>query len=705
MTRGKVLRLFLSVAVVIGFVAWSVGPAVPSDLPPDPVGAFNLHVVGAMDVGICNPPNSNNCTPGQHNQYSKNGNWPLTTIIDGKDIFTSGCYENSIDPAMPGCFRVVDVSDPYNPKRIAEVPVYDPVNSPLPPPPTDASFWGPGPGYNTLHYDINVWKNPKFTGKNCTIYDGNVLGDCEVPFGLEISTACGDWKKESNGQYHAVNAGKAECWDKGWVTRTHYIQGANGEYELPGYGMGSGASGKNKDLYWVNNMLLGGAPNNRPSYTGISFWSLKDPYHPEYLSRIEATVHIDGNGNYSNAIDVGSDGKGVHHGFFDGRYAFTGWTEYGYSAETLTIIDAKDPRHPKLASRWWVPGQKESEMSIRNSHDKYPDGIDIGWKQVRRAQPVTRTPDGLLQMDVFMHYVSVTTIRGRDIAFLSYGGAGLILLDVTDRTNPQFISRVSYNTPEFQEADMSGPIEPTTGLPYVQLDHMMCQETYRNPATWSNPDVNPVEAAAGKIACGNSHSGKIVPGTNGTLYWHTDESSRPAGHLRLFDVSDLKHPKIVGNFFLPPRQYPTPNTNSLTYKVNNIQVYSRNWAALSENFALNSDYKKSTPGTHIGNAYSSDLLFLAWYGAGVVVVDISDPTNPKLAGYYEYIVQDGIGGAGTYDVTFDQRGHVVVNDRNDGVRILEYTGPGSPLYTGHGTTALDFRTNNGEGKDKDKKDK
>lgn len=688
----KYSRLFPSVAVVIGFVVLSVGPAVPSDLPPDPPNALNLHVIGAMDVGTCNPPGSTNCTAGLHNQYSKHGNWPLTDVIDGLDIFTSGCYENGINPAMPGCFRVVDVSDPMNPKRIAEVPVYDPVNSPLPPPPTDP-FWGTSS--SPEHFDINVWNNPNFNGKNCTIYDGNVLAvNCETPFQLEISTACDDWKVEPNGKYKAENAGEATCWDKGWVTRTHFIQGADGEYQNPGYGMGSGTSGKNRDLYWLNNMLQRGGPTTRPNYTGISFWSLKDPYHPQYLSRIEATVHIDENGNYSNAIDVGSDGKGTHHGFFDGRYAFVGWTEYGYLAETLTIVDAKDPTHPEIASRWWVPGQRTPEEDyIRNSDEKYP-GTDIekGWKQVRRARPVTRdATTGLLQMDVFMHYVSVTTIRGRDIAFLAYGGAGIIILDVTDRTNPFFISRVNYNTPDAQANDMVGPIEPTTGQPYAQLDLQYCRETWAvyDPPTWTNPDVNEDEAAAGRIACGNSHSGRIVPGTNGTLYFHSDESSNPAGHLRLYDVSDLKHPKLLSHFFLPPRENPA-NTDSRTYIVNGTQIYSRNWAAISENFALRVDYPKSSPGTHIGNGYDSDLLFLAHYGAGVVVVDISDPKDPKLAGHYEYIVQDGQGGAGTYDVNFDRLGHIVVNDRNDGVRILEYTGPGSPLYTGHGTSALDF---------------
>lgn len=661
-------------------------------LPPDPQGALNMHLIGAVDIATCDtsqPVGGNNCTAALSRAYSKNGDWPTTTNMpDGESIFNTGCYESGINPAMPGCFRVVDVSDPRNPKRVAEVPAYDTVNSPLPPVPT-SSYWA-------SHPDIDVWHNLKFNGKDCVIYDGNVFGSCTTPFGLTISTACGDWKVESNGKYHAENAGMATCWDKGWITRTHYTAGADGEFKLPDYGKGSG---KNDYVYWVNTQRQGGAPNTRPSYTGISFYDLSDPHHPKYLSRIEGTVGIDSNGNYSNAMNIDCDGKGVHHGFFDGRYAYADWCEYGYLGDTFTVIDAQDPVHPKLASRWWVPGQKDTELAIRNSHDIDPaTGLQKGWTPVPGFQPVTRsTVTGLLQKDVSMHYISVYTIKGRDIAFLSYHGAGLIILDVTDRTNPQFISRFDYLTPDFQANDNTGPVEPTTGLTWAQLDHKVCQETYQNPATWSNASIDPTEAAAGRIACGYSHSGKIVPGTNHTIYWHTDEYfTVPFGHMRMFDVSDLKHPKLLSHFLVPPRVFPT-STDSTTLKVNNIQVYSRNWAAISENFALAKDYPKRTASSHLGNAYDSNALFLAWYGSGVVGVDISNPKNPHEVASYPFLIQDTPpsvsvrqGGAATYDVIFDHQGNLVVTDSNDGVRILQYTGPYSPLNTGPGTPALKF---------------
>jgi hypothetical protein len=696
-----------------------------------------MHLIGAVDIATCDtsqPVGGANCTPFLSRAYSKNADWPTTTITPGlEDIFNTGCYESGVNPSqfvtgqvMPGCFRVVDVKDPKNPVRVAEVPTFDPVNSPLPPSP-NSSFW------TSANANLNVWTNAAFNGQDCTILDGNVLASCTKPFGLTISTACGDWKIESNGKYHAVNVGKATCWDKGWITRTHYSAGADGAFKHPDFDFGFG---HNEFIYWVNSQRQGGAPTTRPSYTGISFYDLREPHDPKFLSRIEATVHIYTNGTYSNAVDIDCSG-GVHHGFFDGRFAYTGWCEYGYTGDTLTMIDAKDPVHPKFASRWVVPGQNNNDLAIRNSTAIDPKtGLEMGWKPVAGFTPVTRdvtkcvatptapclgssnpNPTGLLQKDVSMHYISVYPIDDRVIGTCSWHDAGIIILDLTDRYDPKFISRFDYLTPNYQANDQTGPIEPITGLPWAQVDHKVCQETWAHPTTWTNSGIDPGEAAAGRIACGYTHSGKFVPGTNYSIRWETDEYfTVPYGHLRIMDYSNLKHPKFLAHWFAPPRTYP-PSTDNTTYKVNGIQIYSRNWSAISENFALVQDYPKRTASSHLGNAYDPHLLFLAWYGSGVFGIDISNPSHPKLAGAYPFIIQDsspttgpnGIrqGGAATYDVIFDHRGHLVVTDSNDGVRILKYTGPGAPLYTGPGTPALNFEGYGKdwfEGYDKDRKD-
>ena len=151
-----------------------------------------------------------------------------------------------------------------------------------------------------------------------------------------------------------------------------------------------------------------------------------------------------------------------------------------------------------------------------------------------------------------------------------------------------------------------------------------------------------------RSACGNAHSGKLVPGTN--IFWQTDEYfTLPYGHLRMFDVSDLKHPKLLSHLMLPET---TDNTVT---------------------------YAQRTASTHLGNTWGKDRLFLAYYGLGVKAINISNPKHPYLDGTYSYTINDGKGGQATYDVIFDHKGNLVVTDSVDGVRILRYTGPGSPL--------------------------
>jgi hypothetical protein len=544
----------------------------------------NFVLIGSVDTA--------KGTPALSRAYSKIAPWPDT---EGT-IFNTGCYESGINPAMPGCFRVVDVSDPYHPVRIATVEVYDTVQSPLPPVPTD-NYW-------LSHSATNVWTNPKFDS-------------------LPFSTSCGDWAPGGPGWTTGPT-----CWDKGWVTRTHYTAGASGDFQEPDSGPGCGLSKtKKSSIYWVNSQRQNGAPAKRLGYTGIGFYDLKDPYNPQFLSRIDLDPGRMPDNTYW-------DHSGVHHGFFDGRYAYIGGGEVGFIGHHLIIIDAIDPRHPKIVGRWWIPGQKTPEEdAIRNDNTIITDpvtGVQTpkGWLPGAGFQPVTLDKaTGLLKKDNSFHWIAVydSVIKGKDIAFISWHSAGLVILDVTDKTKPKFISRFDYLTPAFQAADK---------LPGAQIDHDKCVEVTGSP----------------NVACGYSHSGKIVPGTNSKYYWETDEYfTLPYGHLRMFDVSDLKHPKLLSHLMLPET-----TDSSITYA-------------------------QRTASTHLGNAWDKNRLFLAYYGLGVKAINFSDPRHPYLDGTYSFTINDGKGGQAVYDVIFDPKGNLVVTDSVDGVRILRYTGPGSPL--------------------------
>jgi hypothetical protein len=572
-------------------VTWLLGATVVARAAnPVPVESWNFELLGSVDT-------ADDGTPTKSRAYSKIAPWPFTEHT----FFNTGCYESGITPAMPGCFRVVDVKNPWKPERIATVEVYDRVKSPLPPVPS-AQYWKD-------HPDLNVWTNSKFDN-------------------LTFSTACGDWAVDANGNHigpgwHDTQANPT-CWDKGWITRTHYTAGASGYFQQHDYfDPGHGRYKKNRSIYWVNSQRQSGAPAKRLGYTGVGFYDLSNPYQPQFLSRIDLDPGRNADGTYF-------DPSGVHHGFFDGRYAYFGGGEAGIIGHHLIIVDAKDPENPKIVGRWWVPGQKTPEEdAIRNSTAIDPQtGLQKGWIPGNGFAPIhTDQATGLLTKDVSFHWIEVRRIEGRDIAFISWHEAGLIILDVTDKRNPKFLSRFDYLTPAFQAADM---------LPGAQEDYATCKAQVK--PTWSG-DL---------VACGNAHSGKIVPGTNNKIFWLTDEYfTLPYGHLRMFDVSNLKKPKLLSHLVLP------------------------------QNIDTTITYAERTASTHLGNAWNSDLLFMAWYGLGVKAINISNPKHPYLVGSYSYVIDNGKGGQATYDVIFDHEGNLAVTDSVDGVRVLRYTGPGS----------------------------
>jgi hypothetical protein len=139
----------------------------------------------------------------------------------------------------------------------------------------------------------------------------------------------------------------------------------------------------------------GGEPD-KPFDEGVLIWDLKDPLNPQKL------------GQYK----TGS--RGTHrNGYQGGKYMHLSAIMPGYKGNIYVIVDISDPAHPVEAGRWWVPGQKEGES---------PDA-----------------PAG-----TSMH--GPAFIVG-DTAYLPYGGAGMVILDIKDVTHPHKIGQRAMSPP------------------------------------------------------------------------------------------------------------------------------------------------------------------------------------------------------------------------------------------------------------------
>ena len=106
------------------------------------------------------------------------------------------------------------------------------------------------------------------------------------------------------------------------------------------------------------------------------------------------------------------NGLGVHRIWFaGGRYAYASARESGYRDRILIVIDLGDPTNPRLASRWWWPGQQEADA------ERAANESDIG-----------------------AHHVIVQGDR----AYGGYFDAGVVIYSVGDEGALDLVSSLSW---------------------------------------------------------------------------------------------------------------------------------------------------------------------------------------------------------------------------------------------------------------------
>ncbi|CAN5613750.1 hypothetical protein BH10ACT9_BH10ACT9_38910 [soil metagenome] len=134
----------------------------------------------------------------------------------------------------------------------------------------------------------------------------------------------------------------------------------------------------------------GGDPND-DSDEGIRFFDVSDPTAPELLSHWRTGDH------------------GVHRNHFaGGRYVHVTASRRGFDGNIYVILDVEDPRNPVEVAMWFLP---EQEVAAGNP-------------------PAQR---------ISLH--GPPYVLG-DRAYLSYGAAGLVILDVSDVERPTLVSRL-----------------------------------------------------------------------------------------------------------------------------------------------------------------------------------------------------------------------------------------------------------------------
>jgi hypothetical protein len=340
--------------------------------------------------------------------------------------------------------------------------------------------------------------------------------------------------------------------------------------------------------------LHGNEPDD-PFEEGVFIWDVKDPVNPTFLSHFK----------------TGGD-LGVHRFFYNGgRYMHLTAAAPGFIGYIYRIIDIVDPKNPVEAGRWWVPEQWAAGQMPRPEDPwiKILDGANLHGPAY---------PKG-------------------NLAYLSYGGAGLKILDISDVALPRLVGELHHHPPF--SGKLSGArchtILPLSQRPYA----VMTTEGER----WT------------------MFNDKIVGGV-----------AQPLNFIGMVDVADPSDPTLISTFPYPeiPAGYPYKNFNEMP----------------GGGFGPFGPHNIHEPHDHPALEDRNDRVYCCYFHAGLRVYDISDPFVPREIAYYIPADPDKWGynnAAGnlhrgqnisiTEDVLVDNRGNIFMDTLHQGVFALRCT--------------------------------
>ncbi len=298
----------------------------------------------------------------------------------------------------------------------------------------------------------------------------------------------------------------------------------------------------------------GGRPGE-PFEEGFRIWDVADPELPRSIG----------------AYRTGGDG--TYRVFYaGGRYVHCASAVPGFDGRIYQIIDITDPTRPVEVGRWWVPGQHVAGGET-------PERAGISLKG-------TPSIDG-------------------NRAYLPYGTAGLVVLDISDVTRPQKVGDVRFSPPMADDAGVqtvlpiptrrvafttSGSIAEFCREPSTQAALIDISDAARPVVLSFLPRPQPSETASYADFC--DKGGRFGP-LNVNLHQHNRDVQPQAdllfvtylnAGLRAFDIGNPRLPREVG-YFMPPdpdvRVGPLPRTR-LVAQAEDVVVDRRGYVYLSE---------------------------------------------------------------------------------------------------------------------------
>jgi len=338
-------------------------------------------------------------------------------------------------------------------------------------------------------------------------------------------------------------------------------------------------------------------------------------------------------------------------------YAYVGHMDPPYGT---SIVDVRDPKHPRLVSQLNVP-------EGIHSHKVRVSG-DVMLVNYERYAGNKEAQGGLKIFDISKKAAP------REIAFFKAAGRGVHRFT--------FDGRYAYISPEME--GYAGNIVMILDL----KDPTKPEEVGRwwAPGQWIGGGETPAwEGRAHRCHHPMRKGDRLY-----VSYWH--------GGLVILDISDMSRPKMVSQLdWSPPFPAPTHTTLPIPWKVMGRDILvvtdeeAQKLQPQPQAFFWVVDITEETRPTPIATFLLPDgrktagrfgahqpaeqlhgnTLYVTWFSGGLRAVDISNPYLPKEAGFYIPLPGKGQKAVQSNDVFHRKDGMLFLIDRLDGLEILE----------------------------------
>lgn len=327
-------------------------------------------------------------------------------------------------------------------------------------------------------------------------------------------------------------------------------------------------------------VIFGGDPDAAFG-EGVLIWDIADPVNPKQLGHFR------------------TGGNGTHRNLYPGgRYMHLAAGMPGYRGNIYVIVDISDRANPREAGRWWVPGQHvaggetfgaELAAAVKNTSGQAHTGCLCGAFCASAGE------------DVSLH--GPAYVAG-DLAYLPYGAAGMVVLDISDVSKPKQIGCLSFSPPFHSRFGVHSVLPvPERGIAFANSENVTYERGPMHHASIvdiSNPREpfllsllpEPVPPEGAPYADFTTRGGWRGPHNINHHQHHPDVQKQGdlfyiahfnAG-LRVYDVSNTRLPREVG-YFIPPdptRRYGPMPEDKLVAQTEDVVVDRRGYIYITD---------------------------------------------------------------------------------------------------------------------------